>query len=98
MFKKMMMKAIKDTYVSGRELKDMVLVECLPAPAIGPQQVGDIVLYCRESRASKQELSLNARSRLTGFEKNKKTVSVKCNCETPNSAVFFLISHIRVVR
>lgn len=70
MSKKMMTKAINYTHVSGRELEDMILGECLPsyranacksfvrwdrdhrvrrtvsrkaAPAIGSQQVGDIV-------------------------------------------------------
>ena len=122
MFKKMMTKTKKDTHVSGRELKDVFLGECLPshraeacesfvrwdrderdrrtasrkaAPAIGSQQVGDIVLCCRESRAGIHELRRNGRSRLTGFEKNKNSLS-EGQLRDSKFAGIFLISHIRV--
>ena len=100
--KKTLTKSIKDTHVSGRELKETILGECLPsyrakacksffrwdrdervrraasgkaALVIGSQQVGDKVLYCREPRAGKHEFRRNVRSRLTGFEKHKNSLS-----------------------
>ena len=120
MSKKMMTKTIKDTYVSGRELKDMIFGESLPsyrekacesfvrwdrderdrrtasgkaATAIGSQQVGDIVLYCKESRTGKHELRRNGRSRLTGFEKNKNSLSEAQLRDSKFACIFFDFSH-----
>ena len=45
------------------------------APLIGSQQVGNTVLYCRETRAGEHELTWNGRSRLIGFEKDKNSLS-----------------------
>ena len=118
--KKTTTKAIKDTHVSGTELENMILCECLPsyrekacessvrwdrderarrtasgkaAPAIGSQQVGDIALYCRESRAGKHELMRNGRSRLIGFEKDKNSLSEAQLQNSKFACMFVNFSH-----
>ena len=64
--------------------------------AIGSQQDGDIVLYCREPRASKHELRRNGRSRLTSFEKNKNSPSEAQLRNSKFASMFIDFSHPRM--
>ena len=62
------------------------------APAIESQQVGNIVLYRRESRAVKHELRRNSRPRLTGF-KNRNSLSEAQLRDSKFARTFLDFSH-----
>ena len=87
MLAKLPCKSMRVLRVWDRDKRDTRIASGKAAPAIGSRQVGDTVLYCRDSRSGKHELRRNARSRLNGFDKDENSLS-----ETqPRDSMFVLM-------